>query len=249
MSRIAEDLVIWSTSEFNFVELADEFTSPSSVMPQKKNPDILEITRGKAARVIGDTAAVMAISKGLASGYGRDLQEIKSVVWRAARISVNALQLVRSVIITMKVNQKQMKKASVSGNLIALDIAEKLVMKGVAFRVAHKIVGSLVHTAHVAKKPIRRLDSDDILNAVEGTGVQPHMVSGIISVITVNSSIKDRKSFGSSGYAEQKRMIADRVDVIGQYREILTKRESKINASIKHLKEEINEIVNTSAGE
>ena len=246
LSRMAEDLVIWSTSEFGFVELADEFTSPSSVMPQKKNPDILELTRGKTAHVIGNMTAVLAAVKGLASGYGRDLQQIKSPIWNASRMSVNALLIMRSVVLTMKVNEKQMKKAAVSGNLIALDIAERLVMEGVPFRVTHKIAGSLVQAAHAAKKPIRRLDSKDVLRSVKGTGVKPKIVSGIISSTTVASSMRERASYGSSGYAEQKRMIRDRVDMIAKYRMGLSKRENRINACIEDLRKQASAVIGTT---
>ena len=141
-----------------------------------------------------------------------------------------------------------MKKAAVSGNLIALDIAERLVMEGVPFRVTHKIAGSLVQAAHAAKKPIRRLDSKDVLKSVEGTGVEPETVSEIISSTTVASSMKARKSYGSSGYAEQKRMISDRVVAIGRYRTDLSKRENRISACIKDLGEQVSEIIATSPG-
>ncbi|MEM2786358.1 MAG: argininosuccinate lyase, partial [Candidatus Nitrosotenuis sp.] len=144
LSRIAEDLVIWSTSEFSFVELSDQFSSPSSVMPQKKNPDILELTRGKTARVIGNLVAVLSSLKGLASGYGRDLQEIKPAVFSSSKIAISALIILNSMFATLKVNRDKIKKATESGYLTALDVAEALVKEGIAFRTAHKIVGNLV---------------------------------------------------------------------------------------------------------
>ncbi|TAK17380.1 MAG: argininosuccinate lyase, partial [Nitrosarchaeum sp.] len=105
LSRISEDFVIWSTSEFSFIELADEFTSPSSVMPQKKNPDILELTRGKTAEVIGNLTAILTTIKGLASGYGRDLQQIKSSIWSTSKISISALLILKSILLTLHVNE------------------------------------------------------------------------------------------------------------------------------------------------
>ena len=120
LSKISEDFVLWSTSEFSFIELADEFTSPSSVMPQKKNPDILELTRGKTAEVIGNLTAILTTIKGLASGYGRDLQQIKSSIWSTSKISISALLILKSMLLTLKVNEKQMKKVTESSNLIAL---------------------------------------------------------------------------------------------------------------------------------
>jgi len=243
LSKISEDFVIWSTSEFSFIELSDEFTSPSSVMPQKKNPDILELTRGKTAEVIGNLTAILTTVKGLASGYGRDLQQIKSSIWSTSKISISALLILKSILLTLKVNEKQMKKVTESSNLIALDIAEKLVQEGIPFRVTHKISGTLVQLAHISKKPMSKLTISEIKKSVEGTKVDPKVVSDIISSTTVVSSLKDRTSFGSSGYDEQKRMISDRSQKINQYRIDISKRENKISSSIDELTKQINAII------
>jgi argininosuccinate lyase len=243
LSKISEDFVIWSTSEFSFIELADEFTSPSSVMPQKKNPDILELTRGKTAEVIGNLTAILTTIKGLASGYGRDLQQIKSSIWSTSKISINALLILKSMLLTMKVNEKQMKKVTESSNLIALDIAEKLVQEGIPFRVTHKIAGILVQLAHQSKKPISKLTSAEIEKSVVDSKVDPKIVSTIISSTTVVSSLKARRSYGSSGYDEQKRMISDRIQKINDYRTNVTKRENKIHSSIEDLQKQVDELI------
>jgi argininosuccinate lyase len=243
LSRISEDFVLWSTSEFSFIELSDEFTSPSSVMPQKKNPDILELTRGKTAEVIGNLTAILTTIKGLATGYGRDLQEIKSSIWSTSKISISALLILKSLLLTLKVNEKQMKKITESSNLIALDIAEKLVQEGIPFRVTHKISGILVQLAHQSKKPISRLTFTEIKKSVVDTKVNPKIVSKIVSSTTVVSSLKERRSYGSSGYDEQKRMISDRIQKINNYRTDVTQRENKINSSIKNLEKQVNEII------
>ncbi len=243
LSKIAEDFVIWSTSEFSFIELADEFTSPSSVMPQKKNPDILELTRGKTAEVIGNLTAILTTIKGLASGYGRDLQQIKSSIWSTSKISISALLILKSILLTLKVNEKQMKKVTESSNLIALDIAEQLVQEGIPFRVTHKIAGTLVQLAHQSKKPISKLTLTEIKKSVDGTKIEPKLVSKIISSTTVVSSLKKRKSYGSSGYAEQKRMISDRIKKINDYRTNISKRENKINSSIEDLEKQIRDLI------
>jgi len=244
LSRISEDFIIWSTSEFSFIELSDEFTSPSSVMPQKKNPDILELTRGKTAEVIGNLTAILTTVKGLASGYGRDLQQVKSSIWSTSKISISALLILKSILLTLKVNEKQMKKVTESSNLIALDIAEKLVQEGIPFRVTHKISGILVQLAHNSKKSISKLTLSEIKKSVVDSTVDPKIVSKIISSTTVVSSLKSRKSYGSSGYDEQKRMISDRIQTINQYRLNMSKRESKINSSIDGLEKQIHEILN-----
>ncbi len=243
LSRISEDFVIWSTSEFSFIELSDEFTSPSSVMPQKKNPDILELTRGKTAEIIGNLTAILTTVKGLASGYGRDLQQVKSSIWSTSRISISALLIIKSILLTLKVNVKKMKKVTESSNLIALDIAEKLVQEGIPFRVTHKISGILVQLSHNSKKPISKLTLSEIEESVTGTKVDPVLVSKIISTTTVVSSLKDRKSFGSSGSNEQKRMISDRSELINKFRSDVSERENKINSSIGELERQISRII------
>ena len=243
LSRISEDFIIWSTSEFSFIELSDEFTSPSSVMPQKKNPDILELTRGKTAEIIGNLTAILTTIKGLASGYGRDLQQIKSSIWSTSKISISALLIIKSIVLTMKVNEKQMKKVTESSSLIALDIAEKLVQEGIPFRVTHKIAGVLVQLSHNSKKPISKLTTSEIKKSVEGTKVDTKIVSKIISTTSVVSSLKNRQSFGSSGYDEQKRMISDRIQKINTWRSVMSERDNKIKSSIDELQKLVNEII------
>lgn len=242
LSKISEDFVIWSTSEFSFIELADEFTSPSSVMPQKKNPDILELTRGKTAEVIGNLTTILTTIKGLASGYGRDLQQVKSSIWSSSKISISALLILKSILLTLRVNEKKMKKATESSYLIALDIAENLVQKGIPFRTTHKIAGSLVQFAHLTNKSLNKLDLNEITKSVEGTKIDPILVQEIIQNSTISSSLKDRKSFGSSGYAEQKRMINDRMQKINSYRMTSTKRINDISKAFENLSKKVQEI-------
>jgi argininosuccinate lyase len=243
LSKISEDFVIWSTSEFSFIELSDEFTSPSSVMPQKKNPDILELTRGKTAEVIGNLTAILSTIKGLSTGYGRDLQQIKSSIWSTSKISISALLILKSILLTVHVNKNQMKKATNSSYLIALDIAEKLVLKEIPFRTTHKITGSLVQQAFSSKKPLNKLTINEIKKSVKGTTVDPNIVSEIIMSTTITSSLKDRISFGSSGYIEQKRMIKDRIKKTNDYRTKITARENELSNALEKLNEKISILI------
>ena len=243
LSKIAEDFVLWSTSEFSFIELSDEFTSPSSVMPQKKNPDILELTRGKTSEVIGNLTAILSTVKGLSTGYGRDLQQIKSSIWSTSKISISALLILKSILLTLHVNERQMKKATESSYLVALDIAEKLVLKEIPFRTAHRITGSLVQQAHNSKKPLSKLNSNEIKKSVRGTKVDPKIVSEIIKSTTIVSSLKNRISFGSSGYAEQSRMIKDRIKKINDYRTEATNRENELSHALDSLAEKISILI------
>ena len=239
LSRIAEDFVIWSTSEFSFIELADEFTSPSSVMPQKKNPDILELTRGKTSEVIGHLMAILATIKGLATGYGRDLQQIKSAVWSTSKISITTLLVLKSMFLTLNVNEKQMKKAAEGGYVIALDIAEKLVQDGIPFRTTHKVVGQLVQAAFQTKKSLSKLTTAEIKQSIKDTTVDSKAVAKIIQSVSVFSSLKERTSEGSSGFNEQKRMIADRIKKINAYRIGITKRGGDITNSLSNLSKKV----------
>ncbi|MBA4452308.1 MAG: argininosuccinate lyase [Nitrosopumilaceae archaeon] len=243
LSKIAEDFVLWSTAEFSFIELSDEFTSPSSVMPQKKNPDILELTRGKTAEIIGNLTAILSTIKGLSTGYGRDLQQIKSSIWSTSKTSISALLILKSMLLTIKVNDKQMKKATNSSYLIALDIAEKLVLKEIPFRTTHKIAGSLVQQAHNSKKSLNKLTSTEIKKSVEGTKVNPTTVSEIIKTTTTISSLQDRISFGSSGYSEQKRMIKNRTKKINDLRTNTTKRENDLSNALEALDQKISNLI------
>ncbi len=243
LSRMAEDLIIWSTSEFAFVELSDKFSSPSSVMPQKKNPDILELTRGKAARVIGNLVAVLTTLKGLASGYGRDLQEIKPSVFSTSKIAVSALVVLNSMFATLHVNKQKMRRVAGSGYLAALDVAEALVNEGISFRIAHKIVGQLVHTAHRSNKSLSELSLEEIKKSLTEKQIEPKKLLKVISSIDINTSLEGRVSRGSSGFAEQKRMVADRRAKAQAYRSGTTKRAADVDAALKGLSVKIHSII------
>lgn len=233
LSRLAEDFVIWSTSEFAFIELSDEFTSPSSVMPQKKNPDILELTRGKTAQVIGNLTAILSTVKGLPSGYNRDLQQIKSSIWSSSRIAVTALIVIKSMLEKINVDNQNMKKAIESGYIVALDVAETLVNNGMPFRVAHQIVGNLVKTAHNSKKPLNQLSIDEIKKSTKG--IDSKLVKKIIESTSISSSLQNRISQGSSGFDEQKRMIQFRMDKINAYKTGIIKRDNEVKTVFSNL--------------
>ena len=209
LSRLSEDFIIWSSTEFSFIELSDDFTSPSSVMPQKKNPDILELTRGKTSQVIGYLTSILTTTKGLPSGYSRDLQQIKSSIWSTSKISITALIIIKSMLTGLIVNQEKMQKATEDGFLIALDLAENLVIEKISFRTAHNIVGNLVQLSHNSKKLLSDLDLDEI-KSLEIKDMKPTQLFQLIQKTTISSSLKQRKSKGSSGTSEQTRMIGQR---------------------------------------
>ena len=242
LSRISEDFAIWSTSEFGFIELADEFSSPSSVMPQKKNPDMLELTRGNTAQIIGNVTTILSAIKGLSSGYNRDLQQIKPSIWKTSKTAISALIVIKLMLLTLTVNKTKMKKATESGYLIALDLAEKLVRKGIPFRTAHKVIGKIVQLAHQSNKPISKATPTEIKVAVKGTPVKPKILTEIIKATTLNSSLRERISTGSSGISEQKRMIENRMKKINMYREGIIKRNKQVQTAEANLLRKVKEL-------
>ena len=236
LSRLAEDLVIWSTSEFSFVELGDSVSSPSSVMPQKKNPDVLEITRGRAAETIGALVTILAGSKGLATGYGRDLQVSKPAAWAATDAASGALAAMRLAVLGMKVDAGRMAEAAGSGYLDALEIAEALVQdSGAAFREAHGVVARLVRAAHGSGVRLGELGDAALAGAARGTGLSAAALRAAMAGSGAREALKRRRSAGSSGFAEQTRMIRARRGAIAARRRALRARERRISSAYSRL--------------
>jgi argininosuccinate lyase len=144
MSRFSEDIILWASDEFRFVEIADAFTTGSSIMPQKKNPDVAELIRGKTGRVYGDLIALLTIMKGLPMTYNRDIQEDKEPLFDAVDTTKNSLQILSEMVRHLRFNRTTMRTHSSKGFSMATDMAEYLVMKGLPFREAHRIVGTVV---------------------------------------------------------------------------------------------------------
>jgi len=235
LSRISKDFSIWSTSEFSFLQLSDEFSSPSSVMPQKKNPDILELTRGKTSHVIGNLTSMLSTIQGLPSGYSRDLQQINPSIWSASKIAISALLVMESMLKSVIVNKKNMKKAAEDGYLIALDLAEKLVHNGISFRKSHQIIGRLVKIAHKSGKPISELNKSEIKKEIKAKEVSLELLIELIQSTTITSSLHDRTSQGSSGISEQKRMIKHRLGKINAYQTGIKNRSNDVQNSLNKL--------------
>jgi argininosuccinate lyase len=162
LSRLAEELVLWSTSEFGFVELADAYATGSSLMPQKKNPDVPELVRGKTGRVIGSLVTLLTVMKGLPLTYNRDLQEDKEAVFDAVATLGDSLDVLTGCITTLRVRVERMREAAEDPLLLATDLAEALVREGVPFREAHEAVGRVV--AHCVEKDLdlRALSREDL---------------------------------------------------------------------------------------
>ncbi|MFP3667762.1 argininosuccinate lyase [Priestia sp. SIMBA_032] len=162
LSRLSEELILWSSQEFKFITIDDAYSTGSSIMPQKKNPDAAELTRGKTGRVYGSLMSLLTTMKGLPLAYNKDLQEDKEVFFDSLDTTLACLQIMSNMISTIEVNSENMKKAVKEGFLNATEVADYLVSKGVAFRDAHSIVGSIVIYCEDHKKAIEELTLEEL---------------------------------------------------------------------------------------
>jgi argininosuccinate lyase len=162
LSRVAEDVILWSSKEFGFVRLPDAYTTGSSLMPQKKNPDSLELIRGKSARIMGQVHTLLTLVKGLPLTYNRDLQEDKPPVFEALDMSIDCLLVLEGTLAGMEVCQEICKAAVADPLLLATDLVDYLVLKSVPFRDAHHIVGELVALSEKSVCPLNAIPLDEV---------------------------------------------------------------------------------------
>jgi argininosuccinate lyase len=162
ISRLAEDLILWSSSEFNFIRISDGFTTGSSLMPQKKNPDVAEIARGKTGRVVGNLMSLLVLLKGLPMTYNRDLQEDKERLFDTVDTVRRTVRIFSAMMPEITVNAKVCRHAASDPLLLATDLADHLVLKGVPFRDSHHIVGAVVALAEKLGKPISDLTVSEL---------------------------------------------------------------------------------------
>ncbi|MBL7032389.1 MAG: argininosuccinate lyase [Nitrospira sp.] len=192
LSRFSEEIIMWNSEEFGFVELPDAFTTGSSIMPQKKNPDVLELTRGKTGRVYGNLMSILTIMKGLPLAYNRDMQEDKEPVFDTVDTLKACLDVLNKMIPGMKFNKNNIGSATEGGFLTATDIADYLVNKGVPFREAHGITGNIVKYCIDKDKTLMELELKELRKYSKNIG------SDIFKHISLEASVDARKSFGGT---------------------------------------------------
>ena len=189
LSRLSEDLIFWSSAEAGFVRLPDAFASGSSMMPQKKNPDVPELIRGKAALTVGDVAAALALVKGLPLGYNRDLQEDKTPLFHAADTLLASLRILAAMMPEVEFDTDRTERA-VSSFTLATDLADFLVERGVSFREAHAVVGRLVSTCLEQGRDLADLRAEEL------RAVSPHFVD--VPELTAAASVRRKRTMGST---------------------------------------------------
>ncbi len=195
LSRLAGEIVLWSSAEFGFVELDEAYATSSSIMPQKKNPDVAELARGKTGRVYGNLLSLLMVMKGLPLAYNRDMQEDKEGLFDTVDTFVSTLEVFTGMVKTMKTNSARMGQTMSGSYILATDLADYLVKKGLPFRQAHSVVGKLVQYAISKKKGFQELSLDEY-----------HRLSSLFAKdvygITSETSVKARNSVGGTAPAQ-----------------------------------------------
>ncbi|XP_072209360.1 argininosuccinate lyase [Excalfactoria chinensis] len=213
LSKLAEDLIIFSTTEFGFVTLSDAYSTGSSLLPQKKNPDSLELIRSKAGRVFGRLAAILMVLKGLPSTYNKDLQEDKEAVFDVVDTLTAVLQVATGVISTLQINKENMEKA-LTPELLSTDLALYLVRKGMPFRQAHSVSGKAVHLAETKGIAINKLTLEDLKS------ISPLFSSDVSQVFNIVSSVEQYTAMGGTA----KSSVTAQIE---QLRELLKKQKEQ----------------------
>ncbi len=193
LSRFCEDMILWSSGEFGFIEISDSYTTGSSIMPQKKNPDVAELVRGKTGRVYGDLVSILTVLKGLPMTYNRDLQEDKEPIFDAVDTVKGSLAVLAGMAGNIRFNRQRMLEEASKGFSTATDLAEYLVKKGVPFRKAHEIVGRLVADCIRRGKELGDLDLESL------RGHSPDFGPDVFDCLQVGSSVNSRTTVGGTG--------------------------------------------------
>jgi argininosuccinate lyase len=200
LSRMAEALILYSTHEFGFITLADEYSTGSSIMPQKKNPDLLELVRAKTGVFIGNLAGLLVTLKGLPSAYDKDLQEDKPPVFESASTIDLVLQVLSGAVRTLTIHPQRM-RAAIDGQVLATDLADSLVRKGVAFREAHSAVGKAVRRAETLGCPLPELP------LAEWQAIHSAFAPDLFSAFDIDASLAQRSAFGGTAPAAVQKQI------------------------------------------
>ena len=203
ISRIAEELILWNSDAFGLIKLSDKIVTGSSVMPQKKNPDLLEFLRGKSGSVYGDLFAMFTIMKGLPLSYFKDLQDDKKLVFNTHDTIINCLRLLDEIIKHISPNKKRMLKLANTGHITATDFADYLVKNfSISFREAYKKTSSLVNLAEKSGRKLEELDINELKK------IQPKLSEDVLKVFNLKNSVNSKKSFGGTSFGNVRKMIS-----------------------------------------
>ena len=215
LSRFSEEVILWCTGEFNFVELDDAYSTGSSIMPQKKNPDVAELVRGKTGRVYGDLMTLLTVMKGIPLAYNKDMQEDKEALFDGLDTVLISIQTFTGMLDTMKIKKDVMKKAASGGFTNATDVADYLVKKGEAFRNAHEIVGKIVLYCIDENKAIDDLSLDEFKS------FSPFFEEDVYKAIDLITCVEGRSVMGGPSSSSVQNQISLLENFIGEKLEVL----------------------------
>ena len=202
ISRIAEELIIWNSDGFNLIHLSDKIVTGSSIMPQKKNPDLLEYLRGKTGSTYGNLFSMLTILKGLPLSYFKDLQDDKEIVFKSYDTLSNCLKIFNEILKNFSPNKKQMLKLAENGYITATDLADYLVKNhSMSFRKAYEKTSEIVNLAEKKKKKLNELKIDELKK------IEPKLTQEVLKVFDLKSSINSKKSYGGTSFDNIKKMI------------------------------------------
>jgi argininosuccinate lyase len=236
-SRLAEELVMWSTSEFGYLELDNLYASTSSIMPQKKNPDTAELARGKTGSVLGSLMAVLSICKGLPLSYNRDLQEVTPHMWRGMDWARSTVRILDGCVSSLKFNLERLEKSSGAGFSTATEIADSLVrITGMPFRTAHSIVGRIA--ASGSRPGMAELDEISLKIAGYRASERGFSVEDLERALDPKSNVALRANTGGPAPLETERMIKDRLERIAAGEARLVGRRSRVEKALEDLRTE-----------
>jgi argininosuccinate lyase len=210
LSRLSEDVIIWVTQEFGFATLADEWSTGSSIMPQKKNPDVAELTRGKAGRMIGNLTGLLATLKGLPLSYNRDLQEDKEPIFDSIDQLLIVLPAVAGLVSTLSFDRNRLERLAPMGFSLATDIADWLVRQRVPFAEAHEIAGACVRRCEADGLDLTDLSADDLAE------ISPHLTSEVRSVLSVTGSINSRTGRGGTALVRVREQLDEIANLLAE---------------------------------
>ncbi len=202
ISRISEELIIWNSDGFNLINLSDKIVTGSSIMPQKKNPDLLEFLRGKASSSYGNLFSMLTILKGLPISYFKDLQDDKEIVFKSNETLVNCIAILNEVLKNISPNKQKMLELANSGYITATDLADYLVKNhSMPFRKAYQITSSVVNYAEKNKKKLNELNIDELKK------IEPKLTVEVLKVFDLKNSVNSKKSYGGTSFDNIKKMI------------------------------------------
>jgi argininosuccinate lyase len=209
LSRLSEDVILWASAEFNFIKIADAYTTGSSLMPQKRNPDVAELTRGKSARVIGNLVSLLTLLKGLPMTYNRDLQEDKERLFDTADTVRACVRLMAAMMANTKVNDDVCAAAASDPQLLATDLADYLVQKDMPFRQAHHVVGAVVAHCEKTGKALNELTVAEYRKFSDRFG------DDILEVFDLKKALQRRQLTGAPGTKEVAKQLAKWTQSLG----------------------------------